>query len=154
MPYSNSPHFGSRERREAYSYYVSSDKIKGGYAADDFAALHFVNGKLERCVSSRSYAKCYKLGKDTEGKLFLKRLKTYFLGEKQHQEDFIWNAPCFEYLREVEEEAQQEEVKPEEPKADTQTELLQPQQSEPLPQLPESTESTNNATDSDTQLQR
>lgn len=147
LPYSNSPHFGSRERREAYAHYVSTDKIKAGYAADDFAALHFIDGKLERCVSSRQYAKCYKLGKNSDnGNFFQKRLVTFFLGEKQHQQNFIWNAPCFEYLND--EEEKQEEVKTEEPK--TQTELPEPQKSEPLPQLPEKT----NATDSDTELQR
>lgn len=156
LPMSNCPHFASRERREAFSHYVSTNEIKEGYAADDFAALHFVNGKLERCVSSRPYAKCYKVGKDAEGKVFQKRLKTKFLGEKQHQEEFLWSAPCFSYLKDEEENHSEDaEMKPEEAPAETpatqteaQTELLQPQATENLPALPAST----NATDSDTKL--
>jgi len=141
LPYSNCPHFGSRDRQEAYFRFVTTDEIKEGYAADDFAAVHFVNGKVERCVSSRQYAKVYKLGKDTDGRFYKKKLKTRFLGEKQHQDELIWSAPCFAYLNE-EEEANSESTETEE--------ILQSQEDKSTPRLPEST----NATDSDPELQR
>lgn len=109
LPYSNCPHFASKSRREAYAHFVNEEQIKPGYAADDYASLHFQDGQLLRCVSNRQHSKCYYLGKN-QGKFFQKRLRTDFLGEKKYQEEYIWNAPCFDYLKSsVEEELSAEE---------------------------------------------
>lgn len=95
LPYSNCPHFASETRRDAYGYFVSTGQIKGGYAADDHAALHFVDGKLFRSVSNRPYAKTYKVEMQN-GKLVQKRLRTKWLGLKENQDAFIFNSPMFE----------------------------------------------------------
>ncbi|WP_052659348.1 hypothetical protein [Bacillus alveayuensis] len=41
--------------------------MKDGFAADDGAALHFINGKLVRAVSSRPHAKAYFVQKTSQG---------------------------------------------------------------------------------------
>ena len=105
LPYSNCPHFASEKRREAYEQLITNKMVKPGYAADDFAALHFVDGKLERCVSRSFPAKCYYYNLDVgnfdddENKICIKtELDTKFLGNKEIQEELIWNAPCFNAL--------------------------------------------------------
>jgi dipeptidase E len=97
IPYSNCPHFASASRRASYAKFVSSGAIGQGYAADDFAALHFVDGNFFRGISNRPYAKVYKLALQ-ENKLVQKRLKTKWLGLKEYQDEFIFNAPMFERI--------------------------------------------------------
>jgi len=99
---SNCPHYASTTRREAYAHFVNSGEIAPGFAADDYAALHFQDGQLIRCVSTRQSAKCYKMQRENN-KAVQHKLKTLFLGEKKHQDEFIFNAPCFDYLREPKE---------------------------------------------------
>lgn len=56
---SHCPHYdGEAERRPAYHRLIEKG-LKPGYAADDGAALHFIDGKLHRAVSSRENAKAY-----------------------------------------------------------------------------------------------
>jgi dipeptidase E len=56
---SHCPHYdGEEERRPAYHRLIK-EGLKAGYAADDGAALHFINGKLNKTVSSRENAKAY-----------------------------------------------------------------------------------------------
>lgn len=95
IPYSNCPHFASMSRRSSFAKYVASGKIKDGYAADDFAALHFVDGEFFRGVSNRPYAKVFKLAMQDD-KLIQKRLKTKWLGMGEYQQEFIFDAPMFE----------------------------------------------------------
>ena len=60
----NCPHYdGELERRPAYHRLLSTGLIRQGYAADDGVALHFVEERLERIVSSRPQAKAYRLEK-------------------------------------------------------------------------------------------
>jgi dipeptidase E len=62
LPGSNCPHYDSEVlRRPTYRKMVASGKIIEGVAADDGAALHYVNGKLLCAVSSRPRAKAYRL---------------------------------------------------------------------------------------------
>jgi dipeptidase E len=62
LPGSNCPHYDSeRLRRPTYRKLVASGKILEGVAADDGAALHYVDGKLSRAVASRPRAKAYRL---------------------------------------------------------------------------------------------
>ena len=52
-----SPHFDSEPRRRAiYRKLIRDGKLPGGYALDDGVALHFVDGRLTRAVSSRRTA--------------------------------------------------------------------------------------------------
>lgn len=59
---SHCPHYdGEPERRPAYHRLLSAGLISEGYAADDGVALHFIGTQLEKIVSSRPYAKAYRL---------------------------------------------------------------------------------------------
>lgn len=97
LPYSNCPHFSSPTRRESYSNFISSGEIKAGYAADDYAALHFVDGEFHRGVSNRPASKVYKFSME-DGRLVRKRLKTKFLGVREYQEELIFSSPMFANL--------------------------------------------------------
>jgi peptidase E len=61
---SNCPHYdGEPERKPSYHRLLSEGLISEGYAADDGVALHFLGTRLERILSSRPYAKAYRLEK-------------------------------------------------------------------------------------------
>ncbi|MQR95035.1 peptidase E [Fictibacillus phosphorivorans] len=63
---SHCPHYdGEKERRPAYHKLIENG-LKPGYAADDGAGLHFVNGELYKVVSSRDHAKGYFVEYDGE----------------------------------------------------------------------------------------
>lgn len=56
------PHYdGEKDRRPAYHQLISNKFLCSGYAADDGAALHFINDQLFQTVSSRSGAKAYRV---------------------------------------------------------------------------------------------
>jgi len=77
---SNCPHYdGEAEWRPAYEQFVGSGKIAGGFAADDGAALHFIDEELVRAVSSRPDAKAYEITLEN-GKVTEKVMKTTYLG--------------------------------------------------------------------------
>jgi dipeptidase E len=62
LPGSCSPHYdGEPERRPAYHHLVATGQMLPGYAADDSVALHFVDGRLWRVVSSRPTVRAYAL---------------------------------------------------------------------------------------------
>jgi peptidase E len=62
LPGSNSPHYdGEAQRRPTYHRLVADGSLPPGYAADDGCALHFVDGRLHRCVSSRANAGAYRV---------------------------------------------------------------------------------------------
>lgn len=64
---SHCPHYdGEPERRPAYHRLLSAGLISEGYAVDDGVALHYVGDRLEKIVSSRPYAKAYRLEKRGE----------------------------------------------------------------------------------------
>lgn len=80
LPGSNCPHYDSEpQRRPTYRRMIAGGKIIPGLAADDGAALHFVDGKLKGVVASRPRAKGYRLTQ--KGKRAVEtRLPTRFLG--------------------------------------------------------------------------
>jgi dipeptidase E len=58
------PHYdGEAQRRPAFHRLLTESKILPGYAADDGAAVHFVDGEPFAMVSSRPDARVYKLSK-------------------------------------------------------------------------------------------
>lgn len=62
LPGSNCPHYDSEPlRRPAYRKLVASGAIRDGVAADDGAALHYIDGKLRCAVSSRPRARAWRL---------------------------------------------------------------------------------------------
>jgi peptidase E len=77
---SNCPHYDSEvERRPAFRKLIATGKIPDGVAADDGVALHYVDGKLARAVSSRPRAKAYRVTRS--GKRAVERaLRTRYLG--------------------------------------------------------------------------
>jgi peptidase E len=57
-----SPHFDSEPRRRPiYRRLIRSGTMPGGYAVDDGVALHFVDGRLTRVVSSRPRAQALEI---------------------------------------------------------------------------------------------
>jgi peptidase E len=108
LPHSNCPHYTSYSRRSAYTKFVSSNEIKSGYAADDYAGLHFIDGKFSHAISNRHYAHCFEV-KNENGKAIQKRLKTDWLGLKKYQDAYIFNTPMFEHLKEIKEPKQNDQ---------------------------------------------
>jgi dipeptidase E len=82
LPGSNCPHYDSEVlRRPTYRKMVAGGRILDGVAADDGAALHYVDGKLARAVASRPRAKAYRLTR--AGKRAVeKALPTRYLGSR------------------------------------------------------------------------
>ena len=82
LPGSNCPHYDSeRLRRPAYQKFVAGGKIIEGVAADDGAALHYVDGKLLRAVASRPRAKAYRVTKSGR-RAIEAALTTHYLGTR------------------------------------------------------------------------
>ena len=68
LPGSHCPHYDSEpERRPAYHGLLASDAIAAGYAADDGAALHFIDTTLAAVVSSRPDARAYRVAQGPAG---------------------------------------------------------------------------------------
>ena len=61
LPFSNCVHYErGGERRESYHRFLR-EGMRAGYAAEDGAALHFVDTELSRVVASRPEARAYRL---------------------------------------------------------------------------------------------
>ena len=75
------PHYDNEvDRRPSLHKLLSEDKIASGYAADDGAAAHFINGKFDRAVSSRAHAKVYKVER-IDGQVIEEAIETHYLGQ-------------------------------------------------------------------------
>ena len=76
---SNCPHYdGEENRRPAYHKLILSGEISEGVAADDGVALHYIETKLEKAVSSRPNAKAYFVRKKTS-EIEEKEISTVYL---------------------------------------------------------------------------
>jgi dipeptidase E len=74
------PHYdGEVERRPSIHQMISENTMIPGYAADDGAAGHFINEKLQYAVSSRPNAKVYHIRKNNEA-VTEEIINTRFLG--------------------------------------------------------------------------
>jgi dipeptidase E len=60
---SHVPHFNDPTRRPAYHQFIAAGMMQNGYAADDGVALHFINDRVEKILSSRLDAKAYRVEK-------------------------------------------------------------------------------------------
>ena len=79
---SNCPHYDSeRERRPTFRKMVASGRVPDGVAADDGVALHYLDGKLARVVSSREKAKGYRVTRSGT-RAVEKALPTRYLGRR------------------------------------------------------------------------
>jgi len=80
LPFSNCVHYErDSSRRDAYCDFLRSG-MRSGYAAEDGAALHFVNAELHRVIASRPEARGYRL--DAVGERVVEmRIATAYLGD-------------------------------------------------------------------------
>jgi peptidase E len=76
---SHTPHYTRPKRRQAFRRLVAQGKLAAGVAADDGAALHYVDGRLLRSVSSRPDAAAYRVVRRGR-KAHEHRLDTQYLG--------------------------------------------------------------------------
>ncbi|HSJ38559.1 MAG TPA: peptidase E [Planococcus sp. (in: firmicutes)] len=75
---SNCPHYdGEPERRQTYRKLVDEGTLQPGIAADDGAAIHYVDGEIKKIVSSRPDAKAYFVSPGNE-----EVLETEYLDDK------------------------------------------------------------------------
>ena len=99
LPYSNCPHFASGTRRQSYLKHLQQGTIKPGYAACDFAALHFVDEKLFRSVSIDKKMRCYEgvinPSKDDPTKMTASLVRIPTFSIQENQKEFIWDTPTF-----------------------------------------------------------
>jgi peptidase E len=80
LPGSCTPHYdGEAERRPAFHAMIGEGKLPAGYAFDDGAAGHFIDGKLSGVVSSRRGARGYSVEQVGE-QVVETPLETRFLG--------------------------------------------------------------------------
>src|ERR687898_1347798 len=81
LPFSNCVHYERGSKRgEAYHAFLR-EGMRGGYAAEDGAALHFSGEELTRVVASRPQARGYRL--DTAGSRVVEmRIATTYLGDR------------------------------------------------------------------------
>jgi dipeptidase E len=57
------PHFDSEPKRQpVLKRLIASGTLQPGYAVEDNVALHFVDGRLARAVSSRRGARAFRVG--------------------------------------------------------------------------------------------
>lgn len=76
---SHCPHYdGEAERRPAYHKLIGSKRIQAGIAADDGAAIHYIDQEIYKIVSSRPNAKAYKVS--CENQVNEEELHTEYLG--------------------------------------------------------------------------
>jgi peptidase E len=75
------PHYDSEPaRRPAVRELVGSGALPPGYACDDFAALHLVDGEVREAWASRADAHAYRVEPDGAGGVRETRLATRLLG--------------------------------------------------------------------------
>jgi dipeptidase E len=80
LPGSNCPHYDSEPlRRPTFRRFVARGIIPEGVAADDGVALHYIDGRLSRVVSSRPRAKAYRVTR-VGRRAAERRLVTRYLG--------------------------------------------------------------------------
>jgi dipeptidase E len=76
---SNCPHYdGEADRRPAYHRFIESGEVQAGIAADDGAAVHYIDRDIHKVISSRPDAKAYKVY--FKEKVHETELETTFLG--------------------------------------------------------------------------
>jgi dipeptidase E len=78
LPHSNAVHYGDDDRRGAFHRQLL-DGMPAGYAAEDGAAMRFVDGELVEVVASRPEARAYKLER-RGSQIQETRLATRYLG--------------------------------------------------------------------------
>jgi dipeptidase E len=74
------PHYdGEAERRPSYHRLINQKLLGPGIAIEDNAALHYIDGKLHKVVSSSPTSKAYAVGQE-KGTVLETELVTHYLG--------------------------------------------------------------------------
>jgi len=82
LPGSNCPHYDSEPlRRPTFRKLIAGGKLPDGVAADDGVALHYVDSRLDRVVSSRPRAKGFSV-KRAGRRAVERQLATRYLGKR------------------------------------------------------------------------
>lgn len=89
-----SPHFSSQERRSTYHKFLASGEIQAGFAADDGAGLHFVDGELLRAISAYPHAQAHAL-RVVDGAPRRDPIPTAWLEMPEAQDELIWKSKPF-----------------------------------------------------------
>ena len=77
---SHCPHYdGEEKRRASYHRLLTRKVISAGYAVDDGAALHYIDEKISKTISSRLEARAYYL-KNEKGRIVEERMDAVYLG--------------------------------------------------------------------------
>ncbi len=79
---SNCPHYDSEERRQPQYRKFILEGLPAGFAADDGAALHFVNGEFREAISSKPSARAFHVRREG-GEVIERPLAVRFLGAEQ-----------------------------------------------------------------------
>jgi peptidase E/N-acetylglutamate synthase-like GNAT family acetyltransferase len=80
---SNCPHYNSElQRRPSFHKMIAENKILPGIATDDGVGLHYVDGHLEKIVSSHPDAKAYRLTRDNSGVIEKQAIPNYLGGKE------------------------------------------------------------------------
>jgi dipeptidase E len=74
LPYSNCVHYDAEPARRAEYHRFVGDGMRPGFAVEDGVALHFVDTRLERAVSSRPEGRAYHVEVDADGEVRETRL--------------------------------------------------------------------------------
>ncbi|EGA91335.1 hypothetical protein GPDM_00660 [Planococcus donghaensis MPA1U2] len=75
LPGSHCPHYdGEAERRPTYRQFVEQGTLQPGIAADDGAAVHYIDQDIKKVVSSRPAAKAYRVFQGGEEELMVEYL--------------------------------------------------------------------------------
>lgn len=68
VPGSFCPHFdGEADRRPQFKEFVDTSQLPSGWGADNGAAMHFVDGRLEGCYAERAGAGIYRVEQNENG---------------------------------------------------------------------------------------
>lgn len=95
------PHYDDRpELREVFKKLIMEDVIHEGYGVEDGAALHFVDTKLLRVVSSRPDKTAFKV-KKVKDKLVEEKLESIYLGRDSDFKSFVTDKFKFETVKTV-----------------------------------------------------
>lgn len=80
LPGSCTPHYDYEpERPPTYQKLIAERKLKPGIAIEDGAALHYIDGKLSKVLSSRPNAKAFAVSNE-HGRVMDTELVTHYLG--------------------------------------------------------------------------
>ncbi|WP_158228863.1 Type 1 glutamine amidotransferase-like domain-containing protein [Chitinimonas sp. BJB300] len=82
LPGGACPHFdGEAERRPSLHQSIANGAMPATWAADDGAALHFIDGKLHKAIASRQEAKAWRVESDANKQIIETAIECQYLGQ-------------------------------------------------------------------------